>query len=99
MVSSATALVALVGVYSLYYSFSEGTEKALVADLVEPGHRGRAFGWMNGLIGFAALPASVVFGVIWQHAGSKAAFLTGAAVAAAAVVGLFALVPRGRQAG
>ena len=54
---------------------------------------------MNGLIGFAALPASVVFGVIWQHAGSKAAFLTGAAVAAAAVVGLFALVPRGRQAG
>ncbi len=98
-VSSATALLALVGVYSLYYSLSEGTEKALVTDLVEPGNRGRAFGWMNGLIGFAALPASVVFGVIWQHAGSKAAFLTGAAVAAVAVVGLLALVPRGRQAG
>ena len=98
-VSSPAPLVALVGVYSLYYSLSEGTEKALVADLVGPEHRGRAFGWMNGLIGFAALPASVVFGVIWQSAGSKTAFLAGAAVAAAAVLGLVALVPRGRKAG
>jgi MFS family permease len=98
-VSSPGPLVALVGVYSLYYSLSEGTEKALVADLVGPEHRGRAFGWMNGLIGFAALPASVVFGMIWQGAGSKTAFLAGAAVAAAAVLGLVALVPRGRKAG
>ena len=98
-VSSPGPLVALVGIYSLYYSLSEGTEKALVADLVGPEQRGRAFGWMNGLIGFAALPASVVFGVIWQGAGSKAAFLAGAGVAAAAVLGLVALVPHGRKAG
>jgi MFS family permease len=98
-VSSPAPLVALVGVYSLYYSLSEGTEKALVADLVGPEHRGRAFGWMNGLVGFAALPASVVFGVIWQGAGSKTAFLAGSAVAAAAVLGLVALVPRGRKGG
>ena len=98
-VSSPGPLVALVGIYSLYYSLSEGTEKALVADLVGPEHRGRAFGWMNGLIGFAALPASVVFGLVWQGAGSKTAFLAGSAVAAAAVLGLVALVPRGRKAG
>ena len=98
-VSSPAPLVALVGIYSLYYSLSEGTERALVADLVGPEHRGRAFGWMNGLVGFAALPASVVFGVIWQGAGSKTAFLAGAAVAAVAVLGLVALVPRGRKAG
>ena len=98
-VSSPAPLVALVGVYSLYYSLSEGTEKALVADLVGPEMRGRAFGWMNGLVGFAALPASAVFGLVWQGAGSKTAFLAGAAVAAAAVLGLLALVPRGRKAG
>ncbi len=86
-VSSAGPLVALVGVYSLYYSLSEGTERALVADLVEPSVRGRAFGWMNGLVGFAALPASVVFGLVWQGAGSRTAFLAGAAVAGAAVLG------------
>ena len=98
-VSSPAPLVALVGVYSLYYSLSEGTEKALVADLVGPEMRGRAFGWMNGLVGFAALPASVVFGLVWQGAGSKTAFLAGSAVAAVAVLGLVTLVPKGRKAG
>ena len=98
-VSSIGPLVALVGVYSLYYSFSEGTERALVADLVPAGLRGRAFGWMNGLVGFAALPASAVFGLVWQGAGSKTAFLVGSAVAAAAVLGLLTLVPRGSKAG
>jgi len=88
-----------VGVYSLYYSFSEGTERALVADLVGPSLRGRAFGWMNGLVGFAALPASVAFGLVWQHAGSRTAFLAGAAAAGAAALGLLALVPRTRPAG
>jgi MFS family permease len=98
-VSSPGPLVALVGIYSLYYSLSEGTEKALVADLVGPEMRGRAFGWMNGLVGFAALPASVVFGLVWQGAGSKTAFLAGSAVAAAAVLGLATFVPQGRKAG
>jgi MFS family permease len=99
LISSPAALAALVGVYSLYYSLSEGTERALVADLVGPELRGRAFGWMNGLIGFAALPASVVFGLVWQHAGSKTAFLAGAAVSAGAVLALLILVPRVRKPG
>ncbi len=98
-VTSAAPLVALVGVYSLYYALSEGTERALVADLVAPEMRGRAFGWMNGFVGFAALPASVVFGLVWQAAGSKMAFLAGSAVAAVAVLGLVTLVPKRRKAG
>jgi MFS family permease len=99
-VSSTWPLVALVGVYSLYYSLSEGTERALVTDLVPPELRGRAFGWMNGLMGFAALPASVGFGLIWEHAGSKTAFLTGAAIAGIAAAGLLVLrFPRPRPAG
>ncbi len=98
-VSSAAVLVALVGVYSLHYALSEGTERALVADLVPPELRGRAFGWMNGLVGFAALPASLAFGLVWQRAGSAAAFLLGAGVAAAAAALLVLLVPRPARAG
>ncbi len=99
-VSSAGPLVALVGVYSLYYALSEGTERALVTDLVPPALRGRAFGWMNGLIGFAALPASVGFGLIWEHAGSKTAFLAGAAIAGVSVAVLLVLrFPRPRRTG
>ena len=96
-VGSPLPLVALLGVYSLYYSLSEGTERALVTDLVPASVRGRAFGWLNGLTGFAALPASVGFGWIWQRYGSPAAFLTGATVAATAAVGLLAVrIPRAR---
>lgn len=99
-VTSAWPLVGLVGVYSFYYSLSEGTEKALVTDLVPAEVRGRAFGWMNGLTGFAALPASVGFGFLWQHAGSRTAFLTGAAIAGIAAAGLLVLrFPRPRPAG
>jgi MFS family permease len=99
-VSSAWPLVALMGVYSLYYSLSEGTERALVTDLVPAAARGRAFGWMNGLTGFAALPASAGFGLLWQYAGSRTAFLTGAAIAGVAAAGLLVLrFPRARSAG
>jgi MFS family permease len=99
-VSSPWPLVGLVGIYSFYYSLSEGTERALVADLVPAAARGRAFGWMNGLMGFAALPASAGFGLLWEHAGSKTAFLTGAAIAGSAAAGLLVLrFPRPRPAG
>jgi MFS family permease len=96
-VHQAAPLVALLGVYSLYYSLSEGTERALVADLVPAASRGRAFGWLNGLTGFAALPASAGFGWMWQRYGSRAAFLTGAALAATAAAGLLVIrIPRAR---
>lgn len=93
-VTSASLLVALVGVYSLYYALSEGTERALVTDLVPAEARGRAFGWLNGLTGLAALPASAGFGLIWERFGSAAAFLTGAGIAGAAATALLVLVPK-----
>lgn len=93
-VTSASLLVALVGVYSLYYALSEGTERALVADLVPTEARGRAFGWLNGLTGLAALPASAGFGLIWERFSSAAAFLTGAGIAGAAATALLVLVPK-----
>ena len=92
-VTSAPLLVALVGVYSLYYALSEGTERALVADLVPAEMRGRAFGWLNGLMGLAALPASAGFGLLWQRFGSGTAFLAGAGIATAAAAALLVLVP------
>jgi MFS family permease len=96
-VTSVALLVALVGVYSLYYSLSEGTERALVTDLVPPESRGRAFGWLNGLTGLAALPASAGFGLLWGRFGSAAAFLAGAGIAAAAALSLLVLDPRQRS--
>jgi MFS family permease len=87
-VTTPVLLTLLIGVYSLHAALSEGTERALVADLVPEGSRGRAFGWLHGMTGLAALPASAGFGWIWQAHGSSTAFLVGASIAAAAVVAL-----------
>ncbi|GLC27940.1 MFS transporter [Roseisolibacter agri] len=88
---------ALVGVYGLFFGLTEGAEKALVADLVEPHARGTAFGWYHLTVGLAALPASLVFGVIWDRRGAPAAFLTGAALALVASLLLVLTVPAGQQ--
>ncbi|MBI3567680.1 MAG: MFS transporter [Gemmatimonadetes bacterium] len=88
---------ALFAAYALYLGLVEGVEKALVADLVPTARRGRAFGWFNFTVGIAALPASVVFGLVWQRWGAATAFGMGAAFAGVAAVGLIALVPSAQQ--
>ena len=66
-----------------------------MADLVPQAAR-RAFGWYNLAIGLGALPASMLFGAVWDRYGSPAAFTLGAALAAVAAVALVVVIPRGR---
>jgi MFS family permease len=84
--------------YGLYTGCTEGAEKALVADLVGANARGRAYGWFNATIGVGALPASLLFGVIWDRWGSQVAFSLGAVLALAAA-GSLALLPPARDVG
>ena len=56
----------LFAVYALYYAFSEGAEKAFVADLVGDDRRGSAYGLFNLAVGLGALPASIIFGLIYS---------------------------------
>jgi MFS family permease len=65
---------ALFGLYGVYYAATEGTAKALVADLVPDAQRGSAYGLFNAAIGLTALPASVIAGVLWQGLGTWAGF-------------------------
>jgi MFS family permease len=82
---------ALFAVYGIYFGLAEGPERAMVADIVPGGKRGTAYGWYNLAIGIAALPASIVFGMIWDRGGSPAAFTFGAVIAAAAALMLMAV--------
>lgn len=75
---------ALFATYGVVFGLTEGTEKALVADLVPAGRRGTAFGWYHGVVGVAALPASVLFGAVWDGWSASTAFGMGATVALAA---------------
>lgn len=81
--------------YGVYFGLVEGAEKALIADLAPADRRGTAFGWYNAAIGVAALPASLLLGVIWTMRGPSAAFACGAMLAATAMLlGVFVLPRR-----
>jgi MFS family permease len=84
----APATLLLFAAYAVYYAFTEGAEKAFVADLVGPELRGSAFGLYNFAIGIAALPASVLFGLVYQAWGAPAAFGSGAVIALVSMAGL-----------
>lgn len=73
---------ALFAVYGLFFGLTEGVEKAFVADLVPETLRGTAYGLYNFAIGIAALPASLLLGIIWQTTQSALlAFGLGGALA------------------
>jgi len=81
-------------VYGLYHGLTEGAEKALIAEIAPRRRQGTTFGWYHFTLGVLTLAASVLFGTIWELAGSRAAFLTSAGLAIAAVVSLAILRPR-----
>ncbi|MBN1460037.1 MAG: MFS transporter [Armatimonadetes bacterium] len=91
---------ALFGLYAIYYGVAEGTARALVADLVPAEQRGMAYGLYSGIVGAAALPASLLAGVVWEGIGTwggwgaSAPFFVGGALSALAVLLLLSVVRR-----
>jgi MFS family permease len=88
---------ALFALYGIFFGLTEGSERALVADLVALERRGTAFGWYNLAIGLGALPASLMFGYVWDHAGPSSAFVMGASLALAASIAMFAATAGAQQ--
>jgi len=87
------ATVAVFLLYGLYAAACEGAERAMVADFVPADRRGTAFGWFHLVTGICALPASVLFGSLWNAYGAAAAFGVSAGLALAAAAFLIFLRP------
>ena len=83
--------------YGVYFGFTEGVEKAFVADMVPAKRRGTAFGLFNLVTGGTLLAASALAGVLWRWFGPSTTFAAGAVFAALAAVGLMASLERGRD--
>ena len=81
--------------YGTFFGLTEGTQAALIADLVGQARRGTAYGWYYLAVGIGALPASVLFGLIWDRVSPRAAFDVGAGLAFAAALVLLAVRPQG----
>ncbi len=99
LAAAATPLTALIGaaLWGLHMGLTQGLFAKLVADTAPEEIRGTAFGVFNLVSGVALLLASVVAGALWSAFGAPATFLTGAAFAMLAVLGLLAYRRRPRS--
>ena len=78
--TSQPVLVALFLAYGVYFGLVEPAERAWVAKMVSTQDRGKAYGFFHLAVGLSALPASIVFGLLWETFGTQAAFSVGAAL-------------------
>ena len=72
--------------FGLFAGLVEGPERALISDFAGEAYRGTAYGWYHLMVGIAAVPAGLLFGVIWQWLGAEAAFRYAGALALAAAL-------------
>jgi len=89
LTNSSWQIFLLFAFYGIYYATTEGVAKALVADIVPPKDRGKAYGIYNTTVGLVTLPASLLAGVLWDKINPSAPFLFGSLMASIAVVLLF----------
>ena len=73
-------------VYGLFFGLTESPAMSLVARFSRVQVRGSAFGAYHFVNGLAALPASILFGVLWERFDPQTAFYTGAALALTAAL-------------
>jgi MFS family permease len=96
-VTSLAGIIALFAIYALHSALSAGAQKALVADLVPALARARGYGTYHVCVGLMLLPASALFGLVYQRGGATTAFGLGAALALLAIAILpFSRVPSPR---
>lgn len=62
-------------IYGIYYGITDGLLRALVSDLAPLYKKGTAFGVYHFVMGVTVLPASLIFGFLWQSHSPTSAFL------------------------
>lgn len=80
------ALILTVLFYGFFYGFTEGVEKALIADLAPSESRGQTFGWLGLVQGLGLLMANLMFATIYYNLGPSVAFWTSSVLALIGVI-------------
>lgn len=87
--ATAGPVIGLFALYGLYSASTDGVQKALVTDIVDPKLKGTGLGIYNFLVGITLLPASIIAGLLYDRIDNKAPFYFGAVMALSAAVLMF----------
>ncbi|MFQ6058589.1 MAG: MFS transporter [Anaerolineae bacterium] len=82
----------LFAAYGLYIAFTEGVEKALMADIAPLELRATLIGLHATFVGIGLLPASLLAGLLWNLFGAAAPFYFGGGLGLLAALGLWLVI-------
>ena len=82
------AVIAGVALWGVHMGMTQGLLATMVADTAPADLRGTAYGFFNLLSGVAMLVASVLAGLLWEHAGAGWTFGAGAVFCVIALAGV-----------
>lgn len=74
--------------YGLYSALVDGSQKALISDIVSKELKGTGFGLYHAVLGITLLPASLIAGLLYDHVNSNAPFYFGSLMALLAAVSM-----------
>jgi len=91
--NSISIFIGLFMMYGLYSALVDGSQKAMISDIVSKEMRGTGFGIYHAVLGITLLPASLIAGLLYDKVNSGAPFFFGSimALTAAALMVVFAI--------
>jgi len=84
--NSISIFIGLFAMYGLYSALVDGSQKAMISDIVNKDLRGTGFGIYHAVLGITLLPASLIAGLLYDKVGSNAPFYFGSSMALLATV-------------
>lgn len=72
--------------YGVYSALADGSQKALISDIVSKDLKGTGYGLYHAVLGITLLPASLIAGLLYDHVNSDAPFYFGAVMSMIATV-------------
>jgi len=97
--NSISIFIGLFAMYGLYSALVDGSQKAMISDIVSKDLRGTGFGIYHAVLGITLLPASLIAGLLYDKIDSSAPFYFGSAMAlvAAGLMVVFTVVHGGKK--
>ena len=84
--NSISIFIGLFAMYGLYSALVDGSQKAMISDIVTKDLRGTGFGIYHAVLGITLLPASLIAGLLYDKVNSNAPFYFGSAMALTAAI-------------
>jgi MFS family permease len=94
--NSLNVFVFLFALYGVYSALVDGSQKALISDIISKDLKGTGFGLYHAVLGITLLPASLIAGLLYDKVNSNAPFYFGSLMAfiASLLMIVFTIVDR-----